>query len=352
MAVPETGFAFPGGVSLRVRAVPAIQRILAAEYGWAVRGADEIPHPDVSLSFSRNVRAKRGPADVSGGYKSVRWRVRLSDPEVEEIGAGIALGGGPLQFGLSLVQGYVVEPLLSLAAPAHGQVLLPAAAIEVEGGAVVLMGRSRSGKSTVSARALAAGWRSLGDDQVLIDRGGGVAAFPRRMRLYSDLQQTAPDAYDALPARARRGLALRKGVRRLTRGYVAPPVRVPASAIGAGQPRTAMPIVETILIERSDTAERTARTPLDLDELESCAATLLAEQRAHVARASHWGERLAAVTALEALILRESLGRRPTCRVVLPSALSATEAISSLADVLGLAGPPPARRTDASRSPT
>ena len=58
---------------------------------------------------------------------------------------------------LVVLQGYVIEPLLALLAPAANHVLLPAAAIAPNRSAILLIGRSRSGKSSLSARAATGG---------------------------------------------------------------------------------------------------------------------------------------------------------------------------------------------------
>lgn len=340
MAIEDIRFTYAGGLGLRLRANPAIRRFFAAEYQWAAAPPSLEPS-DVSVSVARVVRARQRGGTIRGGYKTIAWRVRLSDAASDAIGVDIELSGVPLHFGLSLTQGYLIEPLLSLAAPARGQVLLPAAAIAIEGGALVIMGRSRSGKSTVSARALAAGWPVLGDDQIVIDDQGRCTAFPRRMRLYSDLEETAPDAHAALPGSSRRALAIRKRVRSLSRGYVAPPVRVPSAAIGPAAATTALPIVELVLIERSDTARTIAREPLDMDDIALCASTLLSEQRTHLARDPAWNDRIDAVAAREAFIVRSGLAAPRAHRVVVPSSFGASEAISGLGTLLGLAGPAP-----------
>ena len=93
----------------------------------------------------------------------------------------------------------MIEPLLGLFAHAAGHVLLPAAAFGSTSGAILLIGRSRSGKSSLAARAAADGVGVLGDDHVLVAGSGECRAFPRRIRVYSDLAETAPRAYKLLP---------------------------------------------------------------------------------------------------------------------------------------------------------
>ena len=147
-------------------------------------------------------RSAGRPRARPAGYRSLRWRVALDPLGDGPLRATIDLRGAPRSFGLSLLQGYVVEPLLGLLAPAAGHVLLPAAAVASEGGTLLLIGRSRSGKSSLVARAAAAGTAVLGDDHVLVGQDG-CRAFPRRLRLYPDVAETAPAALASLPARTR-----------------------------------------------------------------------------------------------------------------------------------------------------
>jgi hypothetical protein len=342
----DIGFGFHGGTTLRINAIGAVRRFFAAEYQWAARGARP-PRPDLHVNYSRVLRARMDMPTIEGGYKTVGWRVRLSPSENDAIDADIELRGGPLHFGLSLTQGYFIEPLLSLAVASHDHVLLPAAALVGPEGLIVMMGKSRSGKSTVSAGAAARGWDVLGDDQVLVDQHGRCAAFPRRMRLYSDLEVTSPEAYQALSRAPRRALQVRQRVRQWSRGYIAPPVRVPVSAFGTPSPTTPLPIAELILIERSAGAQRVSRESLDLDEVVGHAAFVLDEQRAKLVAAEGWGERLTLAAIHEASTLRAGLAAVKTSRVRVPASLPASESIGELAKLLGLAGWDPRPRSRA-----
>ena len=187
-------FAFLDRLRLEVRGDRRALAHFRAEYSRA--RADPGAEADLVVSFGRTPPGSRA---FEAGYRSLRWRVALDPLGNAPLRATIDLSGAPRRFGLSLLQGYVVEPLLGLLAPAAEHVLLPSAAVMSEGGALLLLGRSRSGKSSLVARTAIAGTGVLGDDHVLVG-AAGCRAFPRRLRLYPDVAETAPAARAALPA--------------------------------------------------------------------------------------------------------------------------------------------------------
>lgn len=310
-----------------------------AEYGsHATHGSgDEV---ELAVAFDAPVPGSTGAPMLNGGHKSVRWRVVASAPGDGPLRLAIELSGRPLSFALSLVQGYFVEPLLSLAAAARGYVLVPAAAYVGDGGAVLLMGRSGSGKSSLSARALAAGQTVLGDDQVLLDAAGALYAFPRRMRFYSDIARTAPTAYSSMPSSARAGLRSRRALRTLSRGYIAPPVRLSPRQLGPAPPGEAVALSRVVVVERrSRSGELTARE-IPPSEAVSLGLELLEEQRAHLRRfeSEAWTAALTHAHASEESTLSASLERVTTERLAVPDAWDSRTAIDALARRLGVGG--------------
>ncbi len=310
---------------------PGVLAHFTAEYGSARAGTDPAPL-DLDIAF----RPVAEPT-VRGGHKTVNWRVQLGDPEAPTLSAAIQLRGAPRVFGLSLVQGYFVEPLLSLAAARAGSVLLPCAAISTDEGLLLLLGRSRSGKSSLAVRALAAGAVVLGDDQAFLDAEGRCTTFPRRMRFYSDLRLTAPHAYERLTPRVRGGLVARGAVRRLTRGFVAPPVRVGVDAIGRAAGADPLPVSRVVLIERQPDIATIQRREVGTDETVEFALTLLDEQRGKLAVAGPaWTDVLRRTRADESAMLGAALQRHAVERIAVPLAWSAAQALPVLAYLLGI----------------
>lgn len=325
---------YPIGPRLRIRICGGRAPLchFAAEYAGAE--ARSAGAADVEIRFAGH--GAPGPT-VRGGHKTVSWTVALGDPADDILRATIALHGWPRSFALSLVQGFLVEPLLSVAAARAETVLLPSAGIEENGGVLVLLGRSRSGKTTLAARALAAGRGLLGDDQVLVDCAGLCSPFPRRLRFYGDLRHTAPDTYRRLPAPVRVGVLGGAAVARLTRGYVAPPVRVHPAVLGQRELPGGSAITRVVLVERSD-GSILEHGPLEVDEALTCALEILDEQRAQLRTAggAAWRATLEETRRLEMDVLRSAWSRTSLSRLRVPRAWAAPDAIRLLAAQLRL----------------
>ena len=276
-------------------------------------------------------------SDLHGRHKTVSWSVNLGRADADPLRATIALTGRPRWFGVSLIQGFIIEPLISLASAHDGHVLLPAAGIAEEGGVLLIIGRSRSGKSSVSARALALGRHVLGDDQVLLDSGGVISAFPRRMRVYDDLMATSPMAVRSLPPRIRLALQLRRVLRIATRGFVAPSLALPRSAFGPMR-QGPLPIHRIVVVRRSPIAQQLTTEPISHEDARSEAMDIVSEQRAPLGRLQRadWLTLLQSVAARESAMLDAALRRAPAYRVVVPEAWGAPEAVEALARALDI----------------
>lgn len=319
-------FTFAPGLGLEVWGSEAVRRHFAAEYGAAA--ASDGTEAGVVVHFGA---AARGVSEER--YKSVGWRIGLGDPDERPLRAWVEVRGRPRAFALSMLQGYLVEPLLALAAARADTVLLPSAAIESEGGAMLLLGRSRSGKSSLCARALVAGRRILGDDHVLLDGDGHCRAFPRRLRVYSDLEETAPDARRRLSAAVKAALGARALVRTLTRGYIAPPLRLRVDQLGRPVPEEPLALVRVVAIVRDPDARDLVQSDLALNRLVELAQTIADEQRRHLIRgpkAEAWRGALAASREAEQELLLAGLRQVPAQKVVLPEAWSAARSVNAL----------------------
>ena len=327
-------YSFGAGVDLRLTGDRAAARHFAAEYAGA-RVQDDGSPPALDVRFAP---APPGGPRIDGGHKTARWTVAAPAPAGgAPLRATIRLRGRPRVFGLSLVQGYFVEPLLSVAVARAGGVLLPSAAIGEDGGALLIMGGSGTGKSSLSARALAAGRAVLGDDQILLDADGRCRRFPRRMRFYSDLELTAPAAYARLPPALRVQLQARKAVKRMSRGFVAPSLAVSPSQIAAGgETRGPLALRRLVLLERVPDLPALRSEPGDPAAAVAYGLRLLDEQRARLRAGGDpgWGAAWPAIRALEESALTSALGGLNVSRVSVPGSWPAARAIAALAEHL------------------
>ncbi len=336
-SVPEDRYQFGPGLVASIRGDRRARGHFRAEYAAAALGPDStFPALEATIG-ARVLRDRDGRTthaeELRAAHKLARWRasvpVRL-DGNTLRVAVDVR---GPL--GLTLVQSYIVEPLLSLAAVRAGLALLPSAAIALNGKALLLIGRSRSGKSSLAARALAAGLRILGDDQVLINASHDCLPFPRRLRVYPDLMRTAPTAFAALRPSARGALAALGRVNALTRGFVAPPLRVKASTLGAGAAPTPLPIGEIVVIRRAPVDELRIEH-LDHRELAAETEDALCGQRSEIFSLPGLQAATANLLAQERSIIASALAAAPARRVLVPASWQAEQAVGRLAQELGL----------------
>ncbi len=329
---------FAGDVRLRVHGSPAVLRHFDAEYGEATAPPADA-HPDVDVRFRWGTRPASLPGwtVVSGGYKTARWRVALRSPDEAPLRAEFTIAGGPPSFVLSLVQGWFVEALVAVALARSGRVALPAAGFAHGGGVTVLMGRAGAGKTTLTARMLAAGQTVLSDDQVVLDAEGSVWRYPRRLRLYPDIERTAPAAWARLRPPTRAALLLRRQVRRLSRGYVAPSFAVPTTEVGPTVECGPLPVRSLLMVNRSvdDTLTVTQREPAWVVEQ---AGLVLADQRVRLSRdVGHpWQQALDATLTAETQTVAEAFAAIPATEVRVPRSWGAERSVDALQAQLGL----------------
>lgn len=311
-----------------------VRRHFAAEYGTAADAPSATRRLRLSVRFVDSI----ADPDLTDGHKTVRWSAALTRPAPRELELAIALRGRPRWFGLSLVQGYLVEPALSLLTPGAGGVLLPAASVVQDRQALVLVGGSGAGKSSLALRAVAAGVPLLGDDQVLITETGDCVRFPRRLRLYDDAERTAPAAVVRLPARYRLGLLARRLVRVATGGFVAPSLAVPAAALGQSQPPTTAPLGRVVLLARDEGATAVEVRHAAIEGLLDRCEALLADQRKRLVdrMVSTDHLELEAMRRREREILAAAFTSVPIIEVLSPSRLGAAQAVAAVAGELGL----------------
>ena len=330
----EAAFAFVDGVRAGVRGPASIVDAFRLEY--APREVLDRAALALDIRFGRETA--HAAAVVAGRHKSVGWRIALGPAGAAPIQADIHLRGMPRSFARSLVQGYAIEPLVSIVAAEHGQALVPSAGVAGPTGVTLILGRSRAGKSTLMARLMAAGHEVLGDDQLFLDASGACVAFPRRLRFYPDLETTAPAAYARMPAAIRRRLRLMGLLSTVTRGHIRPSLAVDRTAIGGHWVPGPLPIERVVLLQRGDHAGELRSAPASPEQAVAWATRLLAEQRARLALSSEagWRARLDRASEAEVAILSDTFAGPAIVSISVPHDWPAAAAVTAVARRLGL----------------
>jgi hypothetical protein len=332
-------FVLAPGMRVEIQGDSGVLRHFTSEYGLE-HGSSEADTasdpPRLVIRFGRQARDAAqdvGSALIRRRYKTVAWRASISAPDADPLRADIEVRGAPRWFALSLVQGYLVEPLVSVVAAEHGRVLLPAAGIVTAGEALLLMGRSRTGKSSLSARALVSGARLLGDDQVFVEEDGTVRRFPRRLRVYDDLARVAPEAYRRLSVRSRLGLRARQLARVASGGFIRPSLAVPLDELG--REASEAKLTRFVLLERRAGVADLVAEPLDTGAAVATSMEVLAEQRRYLATSgAEWAHRLAQLAQAEAAILSAALGGVQRQRILIPADWTAPRAVRALVEAV------------------
>jgi hypothetical protein len=156
-------------------------------------------------------------------HKLAKWRVALSGLDEERTRLAFEGKGAML---LPYLQNFYVEPLLRIKVLQAGYALVHGSAVMKGAKSVLFPGGSRVGKTMLTLRQATQGKAIQGDNCVILSPKGDTFAFPRRLRIYSDLRRADPIAYGRLPRRERIRLTIAGSIRSLSFGYANPASRL------------------------------------------------------------------------------------------------------------------------------
>ena len=151
-----------------------------AEQPWLQRGFDDvIGAPPTAEPATARIGLRRGVGSVpdrapDDEHRGIRLWLRTAGPiltfrdVVIEVNGSVADVMVPRQSSLAALDVLIGLALCWLLAE-QGRYVLHAGAVGIDGEAVLLVGRSGSGKSTAVFAALEAGWRALSDDLVALE---------------------------------------------------------------------------------------------------------------------------------------------------------------------------------------
>lgn len=137
----------------------------------------------------------------------------LPDPLTERPARFVADPG----FAVGPAFGTLVRPALQLALAARGAPAVHAAAVEVDGGAVLVAGWSESGKTETALALMEDGARFLSDKWTVFGRDREASAFPVGVGVRRWVLPALPRLQAALPRAARAQLGVARAAERVTR---------------------------------------------------------------------------------------------------------------------------------------
>ena len=319
------------GLAVAVSGAAIARGYFRREYGEAAGARSARPQTGLDACFARPAEGRPG-AVVEGRHKLARWHARV---ELDDDGA-VALHAhvrGP--FGLPLVQSLILEPLMGVVAARHALALVPGALLlDAEGRGVLLVGGSGAGKTSLAARALAAGRDVLSDDRVFLGADAGASRYVRRMRLYPDIRATAPTAWASLAGGGRAKLRAVRLLGRASGGRLAPPVAVTRRELGAPPPPAATAIHRILLLRREEReAARltTVRPGVAVDEM----AQRIADDRTAL-DVPALGASLRALAQDDRDVLEGATAAVTVQRLEIPVVWPAARSVQRLAEELGV----------------
>ena len=344
-SVRRQAYRFPSGVTLRIHSSQrAVLSHFASEYASA---ASEDPGAvDIEVYAGEKAIISSGQVDrlsqtYHGRPKIVRWRISVAGLCADTTYVGFEGSG---QLVISFLQTFYVEPLLRLKFAARDHALVHAASLAKGGISVLFPAGSAVGKSTMTLQHAAEGQGVQGDNYVILTPDGRTLAFPRRMRVYSDLPTINPEVYAMLPHRERMRLRWAGIVRRLSAGYANMPRRLSLEQIVGERNRvcreawlSAVYLLKPYKGEglsgpHPKTAEEAIERILAIGEMESArlVEALPEDQRA---------KRMEPALRRERDVLERALAGVPIFELLVPRVPNPSVLVAQIRQVAGLAGP-------------
>jgi len=132
---------------------------------------------------------------------------------------------------------------------------------------------------------------------------------------------------------------VRRVVKRLSRGYVAPSLAIAPTELGAGAPRSPMPVARLVVIERIAGLGGLERVERDPAWAVQAARDILTDQRRAFVRLAgpQWERYLPSVVRMEEQTLSVAWERVPIQQLRVPAHWPAARAVSELEAHIGTA---------------
>jgi len=337
-------YRFPSGVTLRLQTDQReVLGHLDAEYGSVTTEAPGEADIDVyagQSAISSSAQDSEFNEAYEGRHKTVHWRVAVSSLQAETIRV---LFEGRGQLVISFLQTFYIEPLLRLKFLKRGNALLHAACLAHGERSILFPAGSGVGKSTLMLRHAASGKRVQGDNYVILTGEGHTLAFPRRLRIYSDLAAVSPDIFGRLPPAERWRLRVAGLIRRFSLGYANLPRRLTIDEIvGPGRLCPEARLESVYFLKRHLDDGLAGPTPLSRDDAVSRIQAINRDEGKRLEEAlerhSEATEAFKEADRLERCILESVLSDVPIFELLVPRVRNPSAVVAEISRVCGLGG--------------
>ena len=273
-------------------------------------------HVDVSGDERAQVFSPRGR------HKTITWKITASAP-LDDPTTVVFEGSGTMA--ISFLQTFYLEPLLRLKFLQAGYALVHGCGIAEGNEAVLFVGESGVGKTSLALHHAMSGGLVQGDNYVILGPDGATYPFYRRLRIYSDLAQANPRAYQRLPLGERLQLQRNGLIKRLSLGFADMPRRLDIRQFASGcKGAPAARLRALFLLTAHKGADLTAPKPLGVEQAIDRILQVSASEASRLrdifgsTPAPHVRERLAHFDELERTLLRRALSDITIAEILVP----------------------------------
>ncbi len=339
-APAERLYEFPPGVVVRL--VTARKDVLShfdAEYGrLAIQQASK---PQLELHTGDYARllaslpAKMYRSELRGRHKTIRWRIAVCglDNETTRL---VFDGMGAMA--ISFLQTFYLEPLLRFKILQAGCALVHGCTLVSGTKSVLFPGGTAVGKTTLMLSQAMRGGKVQGDNYVIVTPKGETYAFPRRLRIYSDLRRTNTEAYRGLPLGERMRLRANALIKVFSLGYANFPRRlsieqlVPEYKIDLNAVR----LGSLFVLTADEGRELTGPNPLTLDEIIQRIQVINGSEGDRLAKvvgpylSAHSTSRFHSMEETERTVLSQAFEGLPAFEILVPRVSNPASLVSQL----------------------
>jgi hypothetical protein len=330
----------PGVVVRFVTDRKDVLRHFDGEYGRVSVNRSSEPQIEVRVGEQSGLTASPGFLTYQGRHKTITWKVALGG--VDDDTTVVAFWGKGAM-AISFLQTFYLEPLLALKLLQAGYALVHGCAVVEGTRAVLFPGGTGVGKTTLALQQAIAGRAVQGDNYVIVGARGETYPFPRRLRIYSDIRRTNPDAFRRLTIRERLHLRLFGFLKTASFGFANMPRRLSVEQFVPGHVACPRAQLERVcFLRRYDGDKLLGPTPLTLEQLTDRIQAISRSEGSRLFEiaalylAAHPESCLRRMPEMEREILAQALKGRPAFEILVPRVVNPGPLACEIGHISGL----------------